>query len=133
MEYIYRHKTDKLIYKVEDGDTIIDITEDHSLFNEKQEKIKPSTINEHTKLEYYTGEIKPSVEIPMKDRDIKRMARMLALGKINVVPTLIMNGTKETIHKFMQEFLLVSEKEAKVEFTKTLEAQLQYLTNKEQD
>lgn len=133
VEYIYRHKTDKLIYKVEDGDTIIDITEDHSLFNEKQEKIKPSTINEHTKLEYYTGEIKPSVEIPMKDRDIKRMARMLALGKINVVPTLIMNGTKETIHKFMQEFLLVSEKEAKVEFTKTLEAQLQYLTNKEQD
>lgn len=132
VQYIYRHKTEKPIYQVSDGDTLIDLTEDHSLFNSKQEKIKPSQINDKTELEYYTNEIKPSVELPMREADIKRMAKMLALGKINVVPNLIMNGTKEVIHKFMQEFLAFPEEKTKCVFTKTLEAQLHYLTNKEQ-
>lgn len=55
--YIYRHKTDKDIYEVTDGDMKIEVTEDHSLFNDKQEKIKPSEINEETELEYYNGKI----------------------------------------------------------------------------
>ena len=36
---------------------LVEVTEDHSLFNSKQEKIKPSEINESTKLEYYNGDI----------------------------------------------------------------------------
>lgn len=50
--YIYRHKTDKSIYEVSDGDTLIEVTEDHSLFNDNKEKIKPIDINKETKLEY---------------------------------------------------------------------------------
>lgn len=53
--YIYRHKTNKNIYNVNDGNMTVDITEDHSLYNEQQEKISPNNINENTKLEYYNG------------------------------------------------------------------------------
>lgn len=56
-EYIYRHKTDKPIYTVKDGDMLVEVTEDHSLFNDKREKIKPSKIKKDTKLEYYVGNI----------------------------------------------------------------------------
>lgn len=54
--YIYRHKTDKKIYRIADTHDnkkcISDITEDHSLFNDDRQKIKPSDIDEKTKLEY---------------------------------------------------------------------------------
>lgn len=52
--YIYRHKTDKDIYRVTDGDMMVDVTEDHSLFNDNMEKIKPSEVTEDTKLEYHS-------------------------------------------------------------------------------
>lgn len=56
-EYIYRHKTDKPIYTVRDGEMMVEVTEDHSLFNNKQEKIKPTELNSYSKLEYYNGDI----------------------------------------------------------------------------
>ena len=31
----------------------IDVTEDHSIFNLNQEKIKPSEVNDNTQLEYF--------------------------------------------------------------------------------
>lgn len=52
--YIYRHKTSKPIYTVSEGEMSIDVTEDHSLFTEDKKEIKPSEINQTTKLEYYT-------------------------------------------------------------------------------
>lgn len=55
--YIYRHKTNKQLYDVSEGNMSITVTEDHSLFTEKQEKIKPSEITEDVKLEYYNGNI----------------------------------------------------------------------------
>lgn len=132
VKYIYRHKTNKPIYEIIDGDVRVAITEDHSLFNSDKKKIKPSEINNNTKLEYYTKPINSDVDVHMNENHIIRMAKMLAYGKINTVPNMILNGTKETVHKFMQEFLSVPEKKSKVIYTKTLEAQLQYLTNKEQ-
>lgn len=54
--YIYRHKTNKNIYRIKDNDNnvtcISDVTEDHSLFDNDGQKIKPSNIDENTKLEY---------------------------------------------------------------------------------
>ena len=55
--YIYRHKTDKPIYRVENENMAVDVTEDHSLFNSKQEKIKPSEISEKTELEYFSEQL----------------------------------------------------------------------------
>lgn len=51
--YIYRHKTTKPIYKVTDGDMSIEVTEDHSLFDDTKNEIKPSEIKQETKLEYF--------------------------------------------------------------------------------
>lgn len=53
--YIYRHKTDKDIFKIERGNVSVDVTEDHSLFNNKKEKIKPSDITDSTELEFFDG------------------------------------------------------------------------------
>lgn len=53
MGYVYRHKTDKPIYRVTEGNMSVDVTEDHSLFNSDMAKIKPSEINSDTKLSYY--------------------------------------------------------------------------------
>ena len=44
VKYVYRHKTDKPIYRVDDGKSIVDVTEDHSLFDENKNEIKPSEI-----------------------------------------------------------------------------------------
>ncbi|MDE5888829.1 MAG: hypothetical protein K2H20_02290, partial [Bacilli bacterium] len=55
--YIYRHKCNKPIYEISEGNMMVEVTEDHSLFNNKQEKIKPSEINNETKLEYYNSNI----------------------------------------------------------------------------
>lgn len=52
-EYIYRHETPKDLYRVEDERSSVDITEDHSLFNDGGTKIKPEDITPETKLEYY--------------------------------------------------------------------------------
>lgn len=41
---IIKHKTNKKIYRVFTTTGIVDVTEDHSLLNEKSEKIKPSEI-----------------------------------------------------------------------------------------
>lgn len=51
--YIYRHKTNKDIYEVSEGDMKIKVTEDHSLYDVNKKAIKPSEINEKTKLEYF--------------------------------------------------------------------------------
>lgn len=53
VSYVYRHETGKPIYKVSDGDMEIEVTEDHSLFDDNKKEIKPSQIKEDTKLEYY--------------------------------------------------------------------------------
>jgi hypothetical protein len=58
--YIYRHKTDKDIYQIDDEKSLTDVTEDHSLFNEHQEKVKPSDISSNMRLEYYKGDIFPN-------------------------------------------------------------------------
>lgn len=45
-----RHKTNKKLYRVSTLNSIIEVTEDHSLLNEQAEKIKPEDCNKNTKL-----------------------------------------------------------------------------------
>ena len=78
-EYIYRHKTDKDIYEVKDGNAFINVTEDHSLFNNDKVKIKPSKINSDTRLEYYDKKI-----------DIDSMStKKLTINEITIISSLI--------------------------------------------
>ena len=99
--YIYRHKTNKQIYRIDDEKSIIDVTEDHSLFNDKQEKIKPSEINENTKLEYYKGEVGDNFTLHPKGFTVKCMAKWLMRGIIDRVPCEILNSNKPTQKQFL--------------------------------
>ena len=97
--YIYRHKTDKTIYRVQDDKMTVDVTEDHSLFDSKQNKIKPSEIKEDTKLEYYENDIHTNIFHSDDDDFIKGFAERtdLILG----IPKMILNADKQTRSKYL--------------------------------
>ena len=104
--YIYRHKTDKDIYEVEDSEMCVEVTEDHSLFNSEKGKIKPSEINEKTELEYYDGEITDiSINEGLPDNITQTMAMELALGRYDGVPMVILNSDIETMRIFYYTFM----------------------------
>lgn len=124
VKYVYRHKVTKPIYRVEDNDAYVDVTEDHSLFNDKQQKIKPSEINEKTKLEYYNKPIITN-NIQVKVKEIYHIARMLEVGFIDRVPEQILNGTNEVKAKFMEIFNISRCKN----ISKTLKAQINFIKN----
>ena len=124
-EYIYRHKCDKPIYEVSEGDMKVEVTEDHSLFNSDKVKIKPSEINESTKLEYYEGEIRGLNQKRFPYDDWKQMGIDAANnpnGKINCV---IFNTTKKNMKIFYDSFM-ENYKEG-VTYSKTIVAGLQYV------
>lgn len=93
-EYIYRHKTNKPLYEVSDGNMSVTVTEDHSLFNNEQKKIKPSEINSETKLEYYNDSIDVN-DIDPNVKQIVTMAKMLKNRTIDRVPISILNMKKK--------------------------------------
>ncbi len=127
--YIYRHKTDKDIYEVIDNDTIVEVTEDHSLFDSEKNKIKPSEINENTKLEYFDGTIyfPITTHSESQSQHIKEMAFKLAKGQIDRVPVKVLNSSnqfKELFYKiFMENY------DENVKFSKTCLAGLLFIKN----
>lgn len=93
--YIYRHKCEKPIYRVSENNMVVDVTEDHSLFNEKQEKIKPSEINNGTKLEYYNKDISNNIR-PKTFKDILRLRNKTIENGFKNIPIEILNADKIT-------------------------------------
>ena len=62
---IIRHKCSKKVYRVTTLDGHIDVTEDHSLLNEKGDMIKPGEMSIHTRLlstKYLDGDIVQGIE-----------------------------------------------------------------------
>ena len=104
-EYIYRHKTNKPLYTVSEGNMSVTVTEDHSLFDDKKNKIKPSEISNNTKLEYYTdkfwyGEGSHKVN----NNVITTTARMLKSGTLDRVPMFLFNDVSSNhIKIFLNE------------------------------
>ena len=100
--YIYRHKTTKDIYEVEDSDNVrVDVTEDHSLFNDKKEKINPSTISDDTKLEYYNGSLLGERVIKCSEKVMKYIASLVNKDQIEKTPLIFLNLSKEDSEKFI--------------------------------
>ena len=135
--YIYRHKTDKDIYEVKNENGLINVTEDHSLFNEDKVKIKPSEINENTKLEMFNiNEILNNEEnvIENDNEYIKKIVNLSANCNLNKLPINILNGKKEDIQLFLDLFYnKIMEKNIELNlnnFSKTFLAGINYLNNK---
>lgn len=93
--YIYRHKTDKPIYRVSENNMTVDVTEDHSLFNENQQKIKPSEINNKTKLEYYNKDISNNIR-QNSFKDILNLCNETIKNNYKNIPIEILNADKIT-------------------------------------
>lgn len=102
-QYIYRHKTDKPLYEVSDGNMSVTVTEDHSLFNENQEKIKPSEIKDDTKLEYYKKKVKgDKMLISVNETRARHFAKWLMDGTLDRVAVPMFNtDNKEAIKAYL--------------------------------
>lgn len=123
--YIYRHKTDKDVYEVTDGDMRIDVTEDHSLFNAEQEKIKPSEINSNTELEYYQAEVSVSANKKESGKNAYRAGKNMAEGCFDRVPSGFLNAPQKTMEVFYRGF--IENYHDDIQYTKTCLAGLQYI------
>lgn len=104
--YIYRHKTSKDIYRVTDSNTLIDVTEDHSLYNKEGNKIKPSEVNSKTDLEYYKYNIytdnKSVTNISLKY--IERIVHLIKSNSLTKLPIKIINMDKKSYELFNKFF-----------------------------
>lgn len=123
--YIYRHKTDKPLYEVSEGNMSVTVTEDHSLFNDRREKVKPSQINENTKLEYYKTSINTQA-LELNERQTLIIARMLKNKSIDRVPIQILNSSLETAKIFIKELRNVDLRK----YSKTCQAGINFLKTK---
>lgn len=124
--YIYRHRCEKDIYEISEGEMLVEVTEDHSLFNSKKEKIKPSQIDGRTALEYYDGKItitKNKCNVTAEKG--KQMGKDLAMGLISSVPMEILNSDKKTMTVFYNS--LIKYANTKKRYSKTCLAGLQYI------
>ena len=128
-KYVYRHGTDKDIYRVIDDNTglLVDVTEDHSLYNDEKKEIKPSEINENTKLEYFDGKFDDGTEkvaYYLMELRIKDVAN----GIDDRFPTCFMNLEQS----YYREILDIWEenKRDNIGYTKTVQAQIQFFYSK---
>ena len=129
IDYVYCHETEKPIFEVTDNKSQVEVTEDHSLFNDKREKIKPSEINDTTKLEYYTTQIEHKVMTAnFSSEIIVELAKQLADGTIDRVPYPILNGNKEVKKLFYKVFM--KHQQETTFYTKTCLAGIQFLAKK---
>ena len=128
VKYVYRHKTDKPIYNISDNSNnlSVDVTEDHSLFDENKNEIKPSEIRKNTKLEYYSNDLNFN-NINVSDKIIKTSAKLLANGALDRVPCIILNSTKENANLFLTIF---NKSNKNINLSKTCQAGLLFLSNK---
>lgn len=128
-KFLYRHKTDKDVYRVEDNDMSVDCTKDHSLFNDKQEEIKPTEIKEDTKLEYYKGEtIYTDFNTQcVNENYIKFIANTVKNGICTELPVTILNLDIKGKKLFLS---LLNNIDININtHTKTLVAGIQYIQN----
>ena len=120
--YIYRHNTDKPIYRVEDNDMAVDVTEDHSLFNSKQEKIKPNEINKETEFEYYSKQLQTISYNITDKKNLENYAKVVARSGLKI-PKRIINANKETREIFVNYLNKYLTKEVNIQnFSKTFVA-----------
>lgn len=132
VDYVYRHKTDKDIYRItkEDG-SYVDVTQDHSLFTEDRIEIKPTDIKPETKLETSSYNIEPNIDLSQAHYTqymIENGATSLALGKVDRVHVWAINFPKDKMKQYYDTFILNYRDD--IEYSKTCLAGLKYLKSK---
>lgn len=135
VNYVYRHKTSKNIFRVSDGKSLSDVTEDHSLFDNKQKEVKPSEINDSMQLEYSKvpiisdGMVSRDKHIYLTNREIIISAKMVLNGVIDRIPVNVLNLDPNGMKIFLDFY---NENNKGVVESKTLQAGLLYMRNQVQ-
>lgn len=127
--YIYRHKTNKDIYSIKDNCTNlnINVTQDHSLFNNERQKISPKTITNDTKLEYTNQDIFHFTNCNDKNNiDILYHAYNINALSYEKIPCGLLNMGLENTISFVQKI----DKDKVHNCSKTVQAAYYYLVNK---
>lgn len=68
IEYVYKHKTNKQLRRIETKNGLIDCTEDHSLFNNNKEEVKPSLLKRGDKIELYNKKIDYNINTDLTEK-----------------------------------------------------------------
>lgn len=132
-KYLYRHETTKDVYEIKDGDMRIECTEDHSLFDDKHQEIKPSEIFSNTELEYYKEPIVGNDNIYLTETEIKRLAIETArnTSAYGVVPECILNSSIQS-KKIFKKLFINELNDKKIEnCSKPIQAGINYLNKYE--
>ena len=128
-KYVYRHGTDKAIYRVSDETgMMVDVTEDHSLFNENKQEIKPTDISEDTNLEYFSTEIKGTHDYDLKRYFVDMITKEVACGIKDRFPAYFLNFKLHYypyIMKIWNEFYQPDR-----DYSKTALAQIMFMNSK---
>jgi hypothetical protein len=103
--YVYRHKTDKDIHRVTFENGLIDVTADHSLFDENKERLhSKDVIVGETKLEMADLSHLQSETSKINFSDIKTIKYasdlLKKIDKNNSIPTDILNSNVKTQRLF---------------------------------
>lgn len=101
VQYVYRHKTNKDIYRIEDGDMVVDITEDHSLYDSERREVKPSEITEDCVLEYVGYENLISNVCNMHPTESVIYGKLLNRGRLQTLPIELLNANKNAKKSFL--------------------------------
>lgn len=99
--YIYRHKTDKTIHRVVDTErnSSVDVTSDHSLYDDNMREITPTEITSETRLKYCPYPI-PEKTITLTDEELGQcIALVKYYGRIKDV---LVNVHKSQIRYFIE-------------------------------
>ena len=124
--YIYRHKTNKDIYRIIDGkELLIDITEDHSVYNEGKKTIIPSQIGSQTKLEFYDADIISNV-YNMINNVYEIVHKIKTMPHIAKLPIEWINADVESKKLFVSE---INKIHLSQELSKTVMAGINYIKN----
>lgn len=127
-KYVYRHKTDKDIYRVtDDNGLLVDVTEDHSLYDKDKKEIKPSKIDITTELEYYEGVFENGKE-ELTDDELYNITLDVAMGIRDRFPTIFMN-LKPELQSYVVEYW-ESMYTPNKEYNKTIQAQIMFFKNR---
>lgn len=126
--YIYRHNTDKDVYKVTGDGIEVDATRDHSLFDTNRNEIKPTEIGKDTKLETYNGNDLFSFNtIELSEFQVHVAATLVAVNRTDRIPCEMLNATLECKSKFLE--LLKNIEVTTSKYSKALVAGYQYIKN----
>lgn len=113
-DYIYRHKTNKNIYQLKEGNMIVDITEDHSLFDINKKQIHTSEIQPTTKLEYFSKDVKGE-KTTLTENNIDELV-LKTIEEPNAIPVEILNTSKDNQRLFISKFNNLNKKPINIDY-----------------